>query len=338
MLGQKSEAFQKVLDTLQTLTHYSGREISIYLYGEVGCGKSKIAGQIHKYSPRRNQLYYEVDCGTLQGEVARIELFGCRRGAFTGAEKYDGYFTRADKGILFLDEVHHLTLPVQKTLFRILEEGKYSPVGDTEEKEVDVMIITASSVDIRELPPEKFMPGLASRLAVIPICIPPLRERREDLGEIAEYFIDQLPRSLQKNARELVRENWSLIEEYHWPGNLRELKSYLLQFGLGSKETFLNKVEREISTPLSQNLDELVEAFYLSDVRHFIEERVTVKIVADYNRENQFRCNKSDMAQHLGVDNADRLDTYLRRCDIEWLELKHRCLDRAQRRVEGRGP
>ena len=198
-------------------------EASVLLLGESGTGKDMIASAIHKLSPRKNGPYLAQFCGSIADTLLESELFGYKKGAFTGAASdKKGLFEAANKGTFFLDEIGDISLTIQAKLLRVLQNKELIRVGDNEPLKVDVRIIAATNKDLRQLVKEgKFREDLFYRLNVFPISIPPLRERIGDVKLLTNYFI----RKHSNKDLGITREALSLLEEHTWPGNVRQLEN-----------------------------------------------------------------------------------------------------------------
>jgi two-component system, NtrC family, response regulator HydG len=202
---------------------------SIILYGESGSGKEIIARTIHQLSSRKDKPFVAMDCGTLSKELAGSELFGHVKGAFTGAlQDKEGHFELADGGTLFLDEVGNLSVEVQATLLRVIQERKFKRVGGNKEKEVDVRIIVASNENLRDAYRRgKFREDLYHRFNEFSINLPPLRTRKEDIHAFAEFFLEKATTELDKKVKEFDDEVMQAFLQYEWPGNLREFRNVI---------------------------------------------------------------------------------------------------------------
>ena len=205
----------------------AGTNYSIILYGESGTGKEVIAKTIHARSSRKDKPFVAMDCGTLSKELAGSELFGHVKGAFTGAlQDKEGHFELADGGTLFLDEVGNLSLDVQATLLRVIQERKFKRVGGNKETNVDVRIIVASNENLQEAYRKgKFREDLYHRFNEFSINLPPVRQRQEDILAFAEFFLDKTNRELDKNVIGFDDDVLQTFQQYSWPGNLREFRN-----------------------------------------------------------------------------------------------------------------
>jgi two-component system response regulator HydG len=200
---------------------------SIILYGESGTGKEVIAKTIHKLSERKDKPFVAMDCGTLSKELAGSELFGHVKGAFTGAlQDKEGHFELADGGTLFLDEVGNLSLDVQATLLRVIQERKFKRVGGNKEMNVDVRIIVASNENLQDAYRKgKFREDLYHRFNEFSISLPPLRNRKEDIRDFANFFLEKTNTELGKDVAGFDDEVLDAFSNYSWPGNLREFRN-----------------------------------------------------------------------------------------------------------------
>jgi PAS domain S-box-containing protein len=223
IIGQ-SGALQKVLAQISTV---APTEANVLILGESGTGKELVARAIHDLSSRRDRPLVRVNCASIPKELFESEFFGHVRGAFTGAVKdRAGRFELADGGTLFLDEIGEIPLDLQSKLLRVLQEGQFERVGDERTRTVKVRLITATNRDLlAEAKSGRFRLDLYYRLSVFPIEVPPLRERLEDMGELAEYFVKQSARRLGIARPRLTKQHVQGLQAYDWPGNVRELQN-----------------------------------------------------------------------------------------------------------------
>lgn len=220
----QSLAIKKVLTMIE---HVAPTRSTILLQGESGTGKELLAHRIHDLSPRKNNIFLAVHCASLTETLLASELFGHEKGSFTGAtERRIGRFEMANGGTLFLDEVAEIPLEMQVKLLRVLQEGEFERVGSTKTIRVDVRLICATNKDLaEEVRAGRFREDLFYRINVIFIRVPPLRERREDIRPLTDYFIKQLSRLNGKPIEKVDEEVFHKFESYGWPGNVRELKN-----------------------------------------------------------------------------------------------------------------
>jgi DNA-binding NtrC family response regulator len=214
------------------------RDVALYNYpvhisGETGTGKERVAYAIHDISSYGNGSFVPVNCGAIPEGIVESELFGHVKGAFSGAVKErKGRFELAHKGTLFLDEVAELPLKTQVKLLRFLQEGSFEKVGGENNISVDVRIISATNKDLaEEVRAGRFREDLYYRLNVIPIHLPPLRERKNDIPLLAEHFLREAEKENKQSVPELAPDTIREMMDYHWPGNVRELKN-VIQFAV----------------------------------------------------------------------------------------------------------
>ena len=225
IVGQ-SAALLEVLDLVEMV---APTESTALLLGETGTGKELIARAIHERSRRRNRKLVKVNCAAIPSGLLESELFGHERGAFTGAvTQKAGRVELADQGSLFLDEIGDIPLELQPKLLRVLQEREFEKLGSNQTKKVDVRVVAATHRNLEEMVAEKqFRSDLYYRLNVFPICIPPLRERLEDIPLLARHFASQFARRMNKTVDEISPETMETLRGYAWPGNIRELQNVI---------------------------------------------------------------------------------------------------------------
>src|SRR5215472_12680087 len=223
IIGQ-SEKMRAIFDLIQTVAPQSSR---VLITGESGTGKELVARAIHENSARAQSPFITINCGAFPETLLESELFGYVKGAFTGAnENRRGLFQAAHGGTLFMDEIGNMSLTMQVKLYRVLQEGKVRPIGSTEETDVDVRIIAATNKEFeKEIAEGRFREDLYYRLSVIPLQLPPLRERREDIPLLARHFLERFRKTMEKPVEGVSPEAMSKLEAYDWPGNVRELEN-----------------------------------------------------------------------------------------------------------------
>lgn len=219
----------------------AGSDSTALIHGESGTGKDLIARAIHNYSPRSEGPFVTINCGAIPESLLESELFGHRRGAFTGAIKDKvGLFQTADQGTFFLDEVGTTSLAIQVKLLRVLEDKRIIPVGDTKPIEVDVRLIAATNSDLEEeVRSGRFRADLFYRLNVIPLHIPPLRDRTDDVELLVEYFIARFCAKSGNEPKAISTQALAMLANYHWPGNVRELENTIERAVLLSRDDSL---------------------------------------------------------------------------------------------------
>jgi formate hydrogenlyase transcriptional activator len=200
---------------------------TVLISGETGTGKELIARAIHQLSPRHGRSYIKVNCAAIPAGLIESELFGHERGAFTGAvQRRTGRFEMAHEGTLFLDEIGDIPLELQPKLLRVLQEQEFERVGGIQTTKVNVRIVAATSRDLlRMVSAKEFRADLYYRLNVFPLCVPPLRERAEDIPLLVRHFVDLYARRMDKSVKEVPVETLDVLLRYPWPGNVRELQN-----------------------------------------------------------------------------------------------------------------
>src|SRR5271168_1106814 len=223
IVGQ-SPKMRAIFDLIQTVAPQTSR---VLITGESGTGKELVARAIHENSLRAQAPFITINCGAFPESLLESELFGYMKGAFTGAnENRRGLFQAADGGTLFMDEIGNMSLTMQVRLYRVLQEGKVRPIGSTDESDVDVRIIAATNRNFeKEIAEGRFREDLYYRLSVIPIQLPPLRERRDDIPLLARHFLETFRKVMEKPVASISPEAMSRLESYDWPGNVRELEN-----------------------------------------------------------------------------------------------------------------
>jgi DNA-binding NtrC family response regulator len=214
-------------DIFQTIERVAPTRATVLLAGESGVGKDMIARAIHHHSPRARHAFVKINCTALPENLMESELFGYEKGAFTGATvSKPGKFEQADQGTAFLDEIGDVPGNIQVKLLRILQERQFERLGSNLTRNVDVRVIAATNVDLRAALEEgRFRQDLYYRLNVVPISIPPLRQRREDIPFLALHFVTKLAKELGSRAREISPAAVDRLLEHSWPGNVRELEN-----------------------------------------------------------------------------------------------------------------
>ncbi len=223
----ESPVFLEMLQQVREVAYHS--DTTVLITGESGTGKDMIARTLHNLSPRANRPFFEINCAALPENLLESELFGHESGAFTGAKgKKIGIFEAADKGTLFLDEIAEMNLALQAKLLRVLEDKKIRRIGGIQSHEIDVRIIAATNQNLREaVNSKRFREDLYYRLYIVPIHLPPLRERPEDILALTKTFLAEFNRKFARKFKNVGPGAEQLLLDYRWPGNVRELRHVL---------------------------------------------------------------------------------------------------------------
>jgi formate hydrogenlyase transcriptional activator len=221
-----SHALQAALKLALTVAPVNS---TVLIQGETGTGKELVAQLIHRHSSRSTRSFVKLNCAAIPLELLESELFGYERGAFTGAlNRKTGRFEAADQGSLFLDEIGDIRIELQAKLLRVLQEGEFERLGGNQTLRVNVRLIGATHRDLDELVSTgEFRSDLYYRLNVFPITVPSLRDRREDIAPLVIHFVNMFALSMNKNITEVPEEALSAMEDYAWPGNIRELRNFI---------------------------------------------------------------------------------------------------------------
>jgi len=223
-LISKNHRMQQIFSVIKQV---APTEATVLMQGESGTGKELAARAIHGLSLRRTKPFVAVNCGALPENLLESELFGYKKGAFTDAVRdKPGRFDAAEGGTLFLDEIGDMPKPLQVKLLRVLQEKTYEPLGSTVTKKADVRIIAATNKNLeQEVENGNFREDLYYRINIVPIKLPPLRERREDIPLITDFFIQHFNKIYKRDVQGITREALSILLQYNWPGNIRELEN-----------------------------------------------------------------------------------------------------------------
>src|SRR5499433_473719 len=267
----QSECMREVFELAQSVVEL---DTTVMIDGETGVGKELLARAIHFSGGRRDKPFLAVNCAAIPAERCESELFGFRKGAFTGAtESRRGVFQRAHGGTLLLDEIGEMPLHLQAKLLRVLEEGRVTPIGADQPVEVDVRILASTNRDLQaEVEQRRFRPDLFYRLSVMPIRVPPLRERAGDIPLLASRFLESSAQRCKKSVRAIAPAPMQALCRYSWPGNVRELQNVIERAVIVAKGDTILDVDRfltgtgerprvDVSRPFHQAKARVVEEF-----------------------------------------------------------------------------
>lgn len=293
----------------KVLERVAPTDATVLVTGESGAGKEVMARTIHRLSNRSERPFVPVNCAAISPELIESELFGHVKGAFTGAsDNHQGLFYYAQGGTLFLDEIGELPLSMQTKLLRVLEDRRVRPVGSTRELDVDVRIVAATNVNLQlEVQRGRFRQDLYYRLQVLPIEVPPLRTRPEDIELLTNFFVRYFSKKLNLDPLKISTEIMARLQAYEWPGNVRELKNFI------ERSLILGYFPKE-DLPLNLNLDDQSETseqqpdqIGVSESLEAVERNYIIKVLAACNG------NKSEAARVLRISRK----TLERKC-IAW--------------------
>jgi len=276
----------------------------VLIYGENGTGKELVARAIHRLSLRAERAFVEVNCAAIPEELIESELFGHEKGSFTGAlTKKRGKFDLANEGTIFLDEIADMSLKTQAKILRILQEQKFERVGGTEMIFVDVRVIAATNRDLKEeMQKGKFREDLYYRLNVIPLTVPPLRERKSDIPILVEHFIGEFCRENHKELKKISPEAMNLLIAYSWPGNVRELKNLVERMVIMTRGSVIEA--KDVPDPVRDQPKVAPEPSFfeyglLRDARREFEKRFIMKKLMENDE------NISKTAEVIGIERSN---------------------------------
>jgi two-component system nitrogen regulation response regulator NtrX len=270
----------------------------VIIYGESGSGKELVARALHNSGNRKDKDFIEVNCAAIPQELIESELFGHEKGSFTGAfEAKKGKFELADGGTLFLDEVGDMTLTTQAKVLRIIETQEFQKVGGSKNIKVDVRIIAATNKDLEEeIQKAQFREDLYFRLNVIPIYVPPLRERKDDIPLLIEYFLQNLARQYGQKKKQVSKATLRALMEYDWPGNVRELKNTIERLMIMNPDEIIDVKEVQ---PIKAKKSDYSSLNTLRDAREQFEKDFIIKKL----QENGWNVSKT--AENLEIERSN---------------------------------
>ncbi len=285
-----SAKMRAIFELIQTIAPQSSR---VLITGESGTGKELVARAIHENSARTKAPFITINCGAFPETLLESELFGYVKGAFTGAnDNRSGLFQAADGGTLFMDEIGNMSPTMQVKLYRVLQEGKVRPIGSTEEMDVDVRVIAATNKDLeKEIAEDRFREDLYYRLSVIPVHVPALRDRREDIPLLARHFLERFRNTTGKKIEGIEPKAMERLEAYDWPGNVRELE---------------NTIERAVALETEKRitLEGLPERILMYYQNHFAERQVpeeATRLIPDGGLDLEKHISEIERAYLLGA-------------------------------------
>ncbi|MCH8021807.1 PEP-CTERM-box response regulator transcription factor [candidate division KSB1 bacterium] len=301
---------QQMSEVYDIIERTSATDATILITGESGTGKELVAKALHMQSPRKDFPFVVINCGAIPENLLESELFGHEKGAFTGAHvQRKGRIERANQGTVFLDEIGELSVALQVKLLRFFQEREIERVGGREPIQIDVRIIAATNRNLEEeIEKERFRPDLFYRLSVIPINLPPLREREQDIFTLANHFLNKFNLEHERKIKGFSREATKLIQDYSWPGNIRELENKVKRAVIMTKNAVIIpedfNLKFEESPQEKMNLRKAVEEFEENCVRQAL-----LKNDGNVSRTAQElginRTTFYDMLNRYNIDRAD---------------------------------
>jgi len=276
---EKTGGFEKIIgksekmkEIFKLIKNVSRGDATVLITGESGTGKELVARAIHNQSKRAKKLFVPVNCAAIPENLLESELFGYEKGAFTGAfERHLGKFEIANGGTIFLDEISTMPMPMQAKLLRVLQERVVDRVGGTTQIEIDVRVISATNTDLKhEVDNKKFRSDLFYRLNVIPMVIPPLRERSEDVPLLISYFLDKYNKEFGKKIRSFDADAMHVLTSYSWPGNVRELENMIERLVVLSDSNIITK-DKLPSELYKKLIDEHTKKFEMDFIKQAMQ-------------------------------------------------------------------
>ncbi|MGQ9842171.1 MAG: sigma-54 interaction domain-containing protein [Spirochaetota bacterium] len=292
---------EAIVSLKNKIKQIAGSKATVMILGESGTGKELIARAIHEESQRKNGQFIPVDCSTLTETIIESELFGHIKGAFTGADKNKkGLFEEADGGTIFLDEIGNLKPHIQSKLLRFLQEREIKPVGSSKIVKVDVRIISATNINVdEEISQGNFREDLYYRLSAIEVHVPPLRERRDDIPVLAEYFINMYTHDLKKPIIGIHDDALELLSNRDWKGNIRELQNVIEHAMIVADDTILSKdIFLQILPEYREGLSHQLSPLNLSRAIEEFEKKHIMFVLSLAHH------NKSRAAKMLGISRS----------------------------------
>jgi DNA-binding NtrC family response regulator len=321
ILGE-SKSMKKVYDMVQQVA--KSDTTTVLIEGESGVGKEMVARLIHKFSNRAEKPFMDINCASLPEQLLESELFGHEKGAFTDAKSQkQGLLELANRGTLFLDEIGEMSLTIQVKLLRVLERMVFRRVGGTTDIHVSVRVVSATNRDLKkEVEEQRFRPDLYYRLKVVPLTVPSLRERKEDLFAFAKYFINHFNKKFHKNFETITDDAKQLMLDYDWPGNIRELKNtieriVLLEHGNELKGDFLPfSTARAEESTIGKRIDQILSQPFPENGVEFEQLVSSLEREMIVKASEQAKWNQSKTARLLNLK-RDKLRYRMKAYDLQ---------------------
>jgi two-component system, NtrC family, response regulator AtoC len=248
--GELLGASDQMREVRELIDRVADTDVTVLIRGESGTGKELVARAVHDASPRRDKTFVKVNCAALPAELLESELFGFERGAFTGAIQHKpGKFEFANHGTMFLDEISEMSAPLQSKLLQVLQDGEFARLGGRQDVRVDVRVVAATNRDLEGAVADgQFREDLFFRLNVVCITLPPLRQRRDEITPLTEYFLARYSEHYNKPRLALATDTLRLFAEYDWPGNVRELENLVKRMVILGSDT---SIRREVADAIA---------------------------------------------------------------------------------------
>ncbi len=322
-VGMVMSSNSPLVELIDFIELIANKKVSVFIYGESGTGKELIAKALFNLSKCNKSSFVPINCGAIPKELIESELFGHAKGSFTGAiSDKIGRIEMAHKGVLFLDEIGELSLDMQVKFLRILQEKMIRPIGGKYSKEIDFRLVCATNVDLEEaIKKKQFREDLFYRINVIPINLPPLRKRKEDIPALISYFIEQSNKEYETNIKGITDEALNYFINYKWPGNIRELQNMIERLTIIKDEGYIDVCDlpEKITNGVNPKLDKNYKNFICS---YDNEEFDFKKMVESYQTEiilyslNKFNGNKKKAAEFLKLKRTTFVEM-VKRLNIE---------------------
>jgi two-component system, NtrC family, response regulator AtoC len=248
--GELLGTSEQMKEVRELIDRVADTDVTVLIRGESGTGKELVARAVHAASPRKDRTFVKVNCAALPSELLESELFGFERGAFTGAIQHKpGKFEFANHGTMFLDEISEMGAPLQSKLLQVLQDGVFARLGGRQDVSVDVRVVAATNRDLELAVQEgQFREDLFFRLNVVCITLPPLRQRRDEIRPLTEYFLARYSEHYNKPSMQLANDTLRLFAEYEWPGNVRELENLIKRMVILGTDT---SIRREVADAIA---------------------------------------------------------------------------------------
>lgn len=300
LLRSKSPAMEEIFNMLPAVSDSTS---SILIRGETGTGKEVLARSIHALSPRKSEPFIAINCAAIPENLLESELFGYKKGAFTGADKdKPGRFALAEGGTLFLDEIGDIPLSLQVKLLRVLQEREYEPLGATKTVKADIRLISASNRDLQEMIAQgTFRRDLYYRLNIVTLTLPPLKDRPQDIPDLASGFLTMYAGRMGKKIEGFAPEVFSRFYAYHWPGNIRELENVIERMVVLAQGSVL---DRDLLPPELRSSQVTARTLVEEGATRVIQVREEAERECIITALEANGWNRTQAARELGIDKA----------------------------------